>query len=132
MLAMGTDWVLPTCPRLPTPSMVSAAEPVVGHGRVGDVPGRGTDVVRAGRNTGRGTVRVHWSPANTPRRATRRTKATGMGQSRRRAAGRVGAPEFRGRTWAGPRPGGGVGALGRRNSGDARGRGPGGSWASAG
>ena len=38
MLAIGTGCVFPTRPRLPTPSMVSAAEPVVGHGRAGVVP----------------------------------------------------------------------------------------------
>jgi hypothetical protein len=40
MLAIGTGFVDPTCPRLPTPSTDSAAEPVAGHGRVGDVPER--------------------------------------------------------------------------------------------
>jgi hypothetical protein len=40
MLAIGTGFVLPTCPRVPTPSIDSAAEPVAGQGRDGEVPER--------------------------------------------------------------------------------------------
>lgn len=101
MLAMGTGRVLPAWPRLPTPSMVSAAEPVVGQGRDGDFPGMCTDVVTAGRKSGRGMGRVHWSPATTPSRATRRATATGMSQRRVRPPERAGEPEFRWRAWEG-------------------------------
>jgi hypothetical protein len=103
MLAMGTGCVLPTRPRLPTPSMVRAAEPVVGQGRDGVVPGKCTDVVTAGRNTGRGTARVHSSPAKTPSTATRRTRPIGMSQRRARPDDRAGESERRSRLWAGAR-----------------------------
>jgi hypothetical protein len=95
MLAIGTGWVLPTCPRLPTPSTVSAAEPVLGQGSTGDFPGRRTDADTAEWNTGREMGRVHWSPPITPMRATRSTRHTGMTQRRERRGGRSGDSELR-------------------------------------
>jgi hypothetical protein len=59
MLAIGTGLSLPTAPRLPTPSIVRAAEPVVGHGNEGEVPGSCTELASVAWNSGAGTARDH-------------------------------------------------------------------------
>jgi hypothetical protein len=73
MLAMGTGLSPPTLPRLPTPSIDSAADPVVGQGNEGDVPGKWIDVKPAGWKAAAGIGRDHWKPAPTPTATTNKT-----------------------------------------------------------
>ena len=107
---MGTGWVLPTCPRLPTPSMVSAAEPVVGQGREGEGPGMCTDVVTTGWKTGGGDASGPLETHGHAEESDQEGQAERYGQS-------AGLDRF-------SRPG-------NPNCVDAHARGPGGSWTNA-
>ena len=53
-------------PRSPRPFTATAAEPTVGHGRCGALPGSTTLRTTCALKVGAGTGLVHWIPATTP------------------------------------------------------------------